>query len=632
LFGQTIQIDSLIRILPKQNDSVKVLIFTELAWLLRNIEVDDAIEYGIRGEKIAKINNYITLQPKILNLIGVGFRNKGNYAEALKYFIATIDIANKTGNQEQLAYAYQNIGDISNRNGNYKAAETDIFKALDIFNYSNDVRGLAYCYYSLGLVYTNKQEYVIATKYFLKSLEIRQQLKDDMAVAACYSQLAFVEQKQKKYEKALVFFRKAKKIFQAKNDLRGIILLDYNISTNYLIAKDHHRALLVMEEALENAEKSGNLEYIKQCYQQFAKIYADTKNYEKAYSYQNKYLFYGDSLFNEQKNKQLLELREKFDDEKRQIEIEALTDKTKQQNIFVVLLVFLLIALAFVTIYTYQVSQKQKESNIILETQSKKIQEQNISLLQLNQDILQRNEVVENQNHTLKYLSQIQNKLFSIISHDFKNPLISLYGSLFIFASTDFSEEDKKMAIETLKSELEQTSNLLDNLLHWSLAQMKEDVKNTVRFNFLEVVKETIVLLKPQADKKQIKIIYPQTIPPDVYADREMLQIVLRNLLHNAIKFSYTNSSIFISILPTTHNVNTITVTVKDFGKGISRKNQEKLFQVDNSSSIGTAQEKGSGFGLLLCKDFVEKNGGQIWVHSEIDQGASFYFTIPIAK
>jgi signal transduction histidine kinase len=631
-FGQVVNIDSLEKTLPTQNDSLRAITLTELMWQLRNSDVEKSIQYGLEGLIIIKKHNYVKLKPKILNFLGIGYRNQGNYQEALKYFIETVKASEVVGNSEQVAYAYQCIGDVNGRIGNNNSAELYILKGLTMFRSLGNKRGIAYCYFSLALIHINKKEYFAAYEYMEKALTIREKIKDFSGMAACYSQLGIICQKQNKEVEGLAFLKKAAIIFSKTNDIRGEALVKYNMSVIYLHQKNYSEALKSVEVALKIAEKSGNLEYIKQCYHQISVIYAGAKDFENAYKYQTEFLVYGDSLFNQQKNRQFIELREKFNSEKSALEIQTLTEKSKLQTIILASSFVLIIILVLFIIYFSKNITQRREANLKLEAQTKHIQIQNFSLTRLNEEVLQRNEIVEMQNMELKRLSQIQNKLFSIISHDFKNPLVSLYGSLFIFESNEFSDEDRKVVLDALKIEFEQTSNLLDNLLHWSLGQMKEGKVNLTDFDFLEIINETFALLHPQADKKNIQLINYYQKPLMVHADKEMLTIVLRNLLHNALKYSYNRSIINVLAIPTTDNKDMMTISVKDFGKGISVKNQEKLFGLDHYSSKGTAQEKGSGFGLLLCKDFIEKNGGKIWVYSEIDKGASFYFTVKLAK
>lgn len=621
--------DSLEKLLAKERDEErKVLLYTELTWAFRNKDVDKSLEYGLKGVEIAKKNKYEKLMPKLLNFLGVSYRNRGNYQEALSYFIQTEKMATKTDNQEQVGYALQSIGDIYNRQNNYNLAEVSVMRGLIVFKRIKNEKGIAYCYFSLGLIHDNKKEYYVATDYMQKALNVRLKNNDMLGVAACYSNLGDLASKQQNYEKAIEYLKKSKVMFEKVQDYRGVALTYYRLSENYLRQNQIDTALVAVKNALIASEKSGNLEIIKQCYRQFSVIYALKKDFEQAYQYQVKFFIYGDSLFNQQKNRQFAELSQKYDNEKKALQIALLEGKNENQQVFVLMLGIALISLALFLAVSYRNQKQRKKANLKLQAQTKQIEEKNFSLTTLNEEILSRNKLVETKNKELQQLTQIQNKLFSIISHDFKNPLISLYGSLMIFENDDFGEEEKKIALVALKNELDQTSNLLDNLLHWSLRQMKENKIKTQVFNFQDIVKETFALLKPQTDKKNVSLVNQIENSLLVWADKEMLTMVLRNLLHNAAKYSFENSQIIVfSKIADTKNQ--VIIGVQDFGRGMNESNMKRLFGLEHYSSSGTAQEKGSGFGLLLCKDFVEKNGGKIWVTSKENEGSIFYFSVP---
>jgi signal transduction histidine kinase len=158
---------------------------------------------------------------------------------------------------------------------------------------------------------------------------------------------------------------------------------------------------------------------------------------------------------------------------------------------------------------------------------------------------------------------------------------------------------------------------------------MKNERVNKTYFNFTELVTETFALLQPQAEKKKVKLTTYQAEPFTIFADKDMVKIVIRNLIHNAIKYSYQNGLIIINVISAKKSEEKAIIIVRDNGKGISPENQKKLFGLDHYSTSGTAYEQGSGVGLLLCKDFIEKNGGKIWVESELNKGATFCFSIP---
>ena len=231
----------------------------------------------------------------------------------------------------------------------------------------------------------------------------------------------------------------------------------------------------------------------------------------------------------------------------------------------------------------------------------------------------------------LKQLNATKDKFFSIIAHDLKNPFITILGftDLLLTDYSELNDEEKKYYIEEMKKSAEVSHNLLQNLLLWSRAQTGRIEFNPQKLELLQIVDKNILLLKATAEKKQIKLL--RKIPPELYinANEEMLNTVLRNLLTNAIKFSNNGGAASVNAIA---KDNFLEVSVVDSGIGMDQHTIENLFRLDATHSTnGTDNEAGTGLGLILCKEFVEKHGGKIWVESEPGKGSSFKFTLSIS-
>lgn len=257
----------------------------------------------------------------------------------------------------------------------------------------------------------------------------------------------------------------------------------------------------------------------------------------------------------------------------------------------------------------------------------------NQNIIQRKNDQLQQlNKSLEENNKSLDDLNKTKDKFFGIIAHDLKNPFNSLIGlsDLLVKNVSDYSLEEIKQYSQYINTTTSQTYKLLQNLLDWSNLQTGKLNPNPVKLTPVEVVHEVKLLTEQVALAKNIKL----QVKPDsndlILADREMIHTVLRNLVSNAIKFTSPGGNVKIR----TENLeDTVLFTVLDSGIGIKQENLIKLFIIDNKlSKIGTSGEKGTGLGLLLCKEFVEKNGGKIWVESEIGKGSSFKFTLKKAE
>jgi len=185
--------------------------------------------------------------------------------------------------------------------------------------------------------------------------------------------------------------------------------------------------------------------------------------------------------------------------------------------------------------------------------------------------------------------------------------------------------------IKAIYNTANQTLSLLNNLLIWSKIETGEVHFNPQKIKINTIIEETVSLLKNIASKKSIEINCELEKGLVVYADKDMIATVIRNLISNAIKFSYKNSSIIVTLKKVSEDV--VRISISDKGVGIDNKKLESVFNVENIySEKGTEGEKGTGLGLKLCKEFVEKNKGKIWVESKKDEGSVFSFTIPIAS
>ncbi|MCK5148270.1 hybrid sensor histidine kinase/response regulator [bacterium] len=230
----------------------------------------------------------------------------------------------------------------------------------------------------------------------------------------------------------------------------------------------------------------------------------------------------------------------------------------------------------------------------------------------------------------LKELNATKDKFFSIIAHDLKSPLISLLSGSRLL-SNDISSLDMEV-IETVAIELKENTKklfeLLENLLDWSRMQMKRTEFNPVKLPLHALLFKTIQLLTEHASAKGIHI--ENIIAPtlEIYADKDMINSVFHNLISNAIKFTREGGLIQINAK---QQDKMMLVTVLDTGIGMKQKKIDKLFKIDEHvTSPGTDGEKGTGLGLILCKEFIEKNGGRIRVESKVNEGSQFSFTLPV--
>ncbi|UOQ74752.1 sensor histidine kinase [Hymenobacter cellulosilyticus] len=226
-------------------------------------------------------------------------------------------------------------------------------------------------------------------------------------------------------------------------------------------------------------------------------------------------------------------------------------------------------------------------------------------------------------------LNRTKDTLFSVISHDLRSPLSSLYSLLTLLNMGSLPPERLALHSARLTRGLNSTLQLLDNLLNWSAAQMKDDKIRPERLRLDVLAEEAVALLLADAERKSIFLQNQLPVPTLVRADLNMTRLILRNLLGNAIKFTPESGTV---ILTAALHGFYWSISVHDTGIGIPVADQERIFGKDGPfTTLGTAREKGTGLGLQLCKDFVERNGGQLSFTSAPGQGTTFTFTLPVA-
>ncbi|TAF68107.1 MAG: hypothetical protein EAZ55_00725 [Cytophagales bacterium] len=270
--------------------------------------------------------------------------------------------------------------------------------------------------------------------------------------------------------------------------------------------------------------------------------------------------------------------------------------------------------------------EKEVSQNALLaqtKENEKLVKEQNIILEQK----------VTEKTQQLSIANSTKDKLFSIIGHDLRGPVASLISLLDLIAEDYITEEEFKALTSKLQRSVKNMHNTLENLLQWSKSQMESIEAYPQTLAIEDLVKEDFRLYEITAQNKNIQFFTElhNTQPP--YADENHIRLVLRNLIGNALKFTPTGGTVLVTCQDKMQDTkeSMVEIVIRDTGVGMSAENAAKLFDRGQIfTTYGTAGEKGTGLGLLLCKEMVEKNGGQIGVSSELGKGSSFYFTLPI--
>lgn len=273
-----------------------------------------------------------------------------------------------------------------------------------------------------------------------------------------------------------------------------------------------------------------------------------------------------------------------------------------------------------------EVHEKTKE----LLAMNEEIMAQNEEISLINEEVNKKNIEIENQAQILKDSNATKDKLFSIVSHDLRGPVNQLREIFTMMEAGYISDEEfKKVLVPDLRERVGHVASLTDNLLHWAKDQMEGIQVKPAAFNLTDVVYENVNLITAHATKKDVNLVNAVTSRHDVFADKDMIRLVLRNLMSNAVKFTPAGGKIEVSVdVDDQHAI----VSVQDTGIGLSAEETGMILRKDYFTRYGTAGEKGSGLGLMLCREFIEKNNGTMMIESIPHQGSRFSFSIPLTS
>ncbi len=616
-------------------DSVLAIAEREIARLLRKTgDYRGAMSYIKRAlAREQQLENKVNIS-KANNILGVLYYEQSNFVEALKHYLQSLKLYEQLGNKDGIASIYNNLGLLYKEKGNIDLALKHYKKSLEINEQLQDSIGLAYGYNNLGVIYRTKGDYQTSLTYFYKSLFLKEALGSKEGIASSFMNIGITYNKQGHFDKALNVVSKALEINKNLNN-PGKEAQNYLIlAETYLKLGVPYKSITYGQKANELGKKIGRISVVLKANQLQYKAYKQMGNHEKALQKFEHAQNIQDSLLHVQKTEDLANLKFNYEIEKQQLEIGSLNkdkiiqeEKIKKQNMERNVLVVVLTFFAIIASILYKNNRRKQKNNMKLTDKHKEIASKNTELARLNQEIVDQNQSINVQKNNLEELNHIKNNLFTIVSHDFRSPLKSIQGFLNLLSMDALSKEEMKKLVDDLKEKVDITTEFLENLLTWARNQMQNIESKPQPINLKGIALDNIALLTPAADKKGVSLSVDIESNLEAFADLNMINLVIRNLVVNAIKFSSSGDQV---ILSAKNRGAKGIFSVEDTGVGMDDNILNKIFDLETYSTTGTANEKGTGLGLILCKDFVEKNNGTIWAESKVGEGSIFSFTLPL--
>ena len=560
---------------------------------------------------------------KVSNSIGLIEIKRGNYSVGLQNSLSAIDIFEKQNLFDELSSAYSNLAEAYHKTNQIDKAIDFNFKALDVRKKIDDRPGIIVSTKNIAELYALRKEHRKAIEYYENVLEMLNPTKNQNLRGEILPKLGSQYLEFKEYIKASEYLVEGLKYNRKQNNEEGILLALNAIGNLNLQKQKVKLAEIQLNEAYSIAQKIDNKPALLENYKLHIALDSTRGYFQNAFFWQNKYYDLKDELSKIDQpvfpvDTESLDLinSNPIEEEIDNFEEEENNNKTIKTWLNNPLVVYGTLAASAVllTLLLLNFLKNKKYRETIVEQREKLKQEQI------------RSEAILEQTHHLEEVNQVKDKLFSIVSHDLKDSISSIKAFLDLLKEDSISKEEFRELIPELSENANNASSLLFNLLNWSKSQMQNLEPNPELFNIQEVFHTKMALVEQKVEDKRIVLI-DESQRDFIYADKSMVEIVIQNLITNAVKFSRTGDVITVSNQDVNGNA---LICVEDTGVGISEENINKLFNANkNFTTIGTKNEKGTGLGLTIAKDLVELNKGRIWVESTVNVGSKFYIELP---
>lgn len=617
--------ENLLPAIEKSTDKKeKAGFYNNIGYLSYNLtKYDDAIDYY---KKSLSIKEGLTNKSDIENTynnMGLIYYEWADYENAIKYFQKALAINKELGNESREAINLHNMGLVYSDIGDSKNTLHYYSKSLEIRKKINDKKGISSSLNNIGNHYYNNGDIEAALDYYKQSLEIKEELGDNRGIANSLNNIGLIYLEMGKYEYAGDYLYKSLDIKTKINNQKGIVSTLTNLGNLHSALKDYRKADDYFNQSLILADSLNLISDKMEIYKSFSDMYLKMSDFQNAYLYLDKFYKLKNTVVDEKTKVQINDLKSKYESAQKEHEIESLKAEkliqeinlNKSNNQINFLLIISILSVGIVVVVFLQYKSQNRLNKLLNEK---------------NEELYKLNDVLRQSEQKLLSLNASKDKFFSIVSHDLRNPFNVLLGFTELLALKSKSLDEIKIQKynDAVYKSSRQLFNLLDNLLKWSQSQLKT-IEIVPKVHSLQaIISENTELLKFNSDEKQLSIISLIHNEIYVYADRNLISTIVRNLLINAIKFSYPGNKILIKAKETNKYVS---VSIEDYGIGISENDLQNLFRIDQRLSIeGTLQEKGTGLGLILCKEFVELSGGEMSVSSNPGKGSIFTFTIPV--
>lgn len=626
VFGQIPDLDSLKNVLPASKGQERINVLNELSTFLREVEQQKAFEYAVEAENLAQQLQDKSGEAKAKENIGWIYYRRGQWQKTFEYSRAAYDLSIEANNLEQAARVMNSMGALYYEQQNYKYAIVQFRKGYEISREADDLYTMIRSLNNIAFQFVNLNELDSAMYYASKSIDTNRGSGSPYLLSFSNRIIGDIYFKRNQLDSAEFIYEVALENAELQGVVTSKASILHRLGNTYLLNGKPELARKVLTEGVELSGKNNFLDELAKSNKYLAEYYRQKGDYKNAFVHQSEFVSLNDSLTNKSSRDRLALMQRMFEDDIKDSELDLLIAQNEHQAtrlemnrriIIVVIFKSVLILGLLIWLFLLNRNIKKSNANLILQKQQIRIQ----------------NEDLEAKSKQLQEINQTKNKLFSVIGHDLRGPVGQVKSIVDLLVAGQLSQEEFEELILNMKKDVDSVYFTLNNTLKWSMAQMEGFKLHKVSFNLHDLVSSNIKLISPQLKEKSLEIDNASSLMDRmVYADRDLIEVVVRNVLNNAVKFSRPGGLIKL-LVEIDHDM--ILWCVKDEGIGMSKEKINQLLTPDyfiSNSQLGTKMEKGTGLGLQICKEFTRMNGGDMLISSEEGKGTKVCIKIPASK
>ncbi len=621
-FTQEPNSDSLRLILSTKVGKQRIDVLNQLATTLRERDQEATLTYSHEADSISQVIGDSGGQSRALENIGWVYYRKGQWQKSFEYSVKAYDIASQTDDKLQAARLMNNLGALYYEQQNYEVAIENFKKGYELATEVNDLPTRIRSLNNVAFNFTLLEELDSALFYANLAIRFNESAESPYLTSFANRVIGDVYLKRGRYDSAQVLYHASLAVAReqdVKSFQAGVL---HRLGNAYLLSGKLEQAEEVLLYSVKFCEENGFLDELSKSQRILAELYEKKGDIQRAYAHQSYFLKLNDQLQGKLNKDRLALLQNMFQTNLKESELDLLQAQYENQAYRLETskryIIFFAITAALIGVLgmrMYFLHKNVTSINDDLLVQQRKIEEQK--------------RVLEQQSLQLQGMNETKNKLFSILGHDMRGPIAQVKSVVDMVLAGHLEREEFDELLHVLNKDIDSVYFTLNNTLKWSMSQMDGFHVNRSVFDLSEVVKNSLKLLQQSFHEKKLTVFNHMPSGVEVYADQDLIEVVVRNIVSNAVKFSNPGDSVTIF---SEADENWILWCVLDQGIGMSEEQIQLILSDSYSltkSRPGTNKEKGSGLGLQLAKEFTRKCGGDITIDSHPGHGSRFWVRLP---